>query len=429
MSASTFFNTRTGLATILASLLSLPGLASGQESSKPAAKIEPGVKAKANPFADVPASHQQIADVAVKSTDGKYRLQTVSVDAEGRVLALTAPPKSFGAPLKDVSSEVHVYSADGKFLALLTVDFHASSVAGGPDGHIYVAGDGRAVKFSGAGKQLAVLELPHVQQILQDKDGLRKLAADQLQRQRESMQNVLKSYGQRIQTLEAKKEEDRTPLETRQLDQLKKLVKQFDPKPGNNDNAMLDQIMSQMTGRVRTINALAFSARDVFVATGDIKGFGYAIWRMDHQFKTPKQIMTDVRGCCGQMDIQTSGDDLIVAENTSHRFARYDREGTQLGAWGKRSAQIAELECFGGCCNPMNVCATAKGDIFTAESEGVIKRFSAKGDFLGLVATVPLTGAGCKNVAFGVSRDENQIYFLDLNGSRFLILEQKAKAK
>ena len=50
----------------------------------------------------------------------------------------------------------------------------------------------------------------------------------------------------------------------------------------------------------------------------------------------------------------------------------------------------------------MNVRVGTNGDIFTAESEGLIKRYSAKGEFLGLVANAPLTG-GCKNVAVAVT--------------------------
>ena len=73
----------------------------------------------------------------------------------------------------------------------------------------------------------------------------------------------------------------------------------------------------------------------------------------------------------------------------------------------------------------MNVRAQSPtGDIFTAESEGVIKRYSPSGEFLGTAAKVRLTG-GCKNVAIGVSADGKRLYFCDMPGSKFHIFEKQ----
>ena len=76
-------------------------------------------------------------------------------------------------------------------------------------------------------------------------------------------------------------------------------------------------------------------------------------------------------------------------------------------------------DCFGGCCNPMNLRIDKSGDIYTAESEGIIKRFSSKGEFLSTVAKVTLTG-GCKNVAVAVSADGNKVYFCDQPNSKII---------
>src|SRR5436853_636167 len=81
----------------LALVISTAAAAGREQEVKPVAPITP-IQVK-NPFADVPASHQQTAVVTVNSTDGKQKLQTISLDADGRVLALTAPPKTFGAPV------------------------------------------------------------------------------------------------------------------------------------------------------------------------------------------------------------------------------------------------------------------------------------------------------------------------------------------
>jgi hypothetical protein len=81
-------------------------------------------------------------------------------------------------------------------------------------------------------------------------------------------------------------------------------------------------------------------------------------------------------------------------------------------------------DCFGGCCNPMNLRIDKSGDVYTAESEGIIKRFSAKGEFLGTVAKTTLTG-GCKNVALGVSGDGDRVYFCDQPNSKVIIFGRK----
>jgi hypothetical protein len=147
---------------------------------------------------------------------------------------------------------------------------------------------------------------------------------------------------------------------------------------------------------------------------------------MDHDFQDAKQIMHGIRGCCGQMDVQVDEEGLLVAENCEHAFARYDRDGKKLGQWGKVT-RGNDVKCFGGCCNPMNCRRGPNGDIFTAESEGLIKRFSPQGEFVALVAKRPLSG-GCKNVAVAASPDGKYVYFCDQPGSQIIIMEQKAKS-
>jgi hypothetical protein len=74
----------------------------------------------------------------------------------------------------------------------------------------------------------------------------------------------------------------------------------------------------------------------------------------------------------------------------------------------------------------MNVRASGVGDVYTAESEGIIKRFSPSGEFIETAGVVKF-GGGCKNVAVAVSPDANKLYFCDQPGQKFHILEKKAK--
>src|SRR5262249_26780922 len=92
-------------------------------------------------------THDRVGEIEVLGTDGKTRLQTFCTDADGHILALVAPERSYGAPLKDSFGEVHIISSSGKTIDTWKVKFHANSINIGPDGTVYVAGDGRVAKF------------------------------------------------------------------------------------------------------------------------------------------------------------------------------------------------------------------------------------------------------------------------------------------
>ena len=364
-------------------------------------------------------THKQAAAIPVKGPTGTS-LQTLCLNADGQILALVAPPRGYGNAVKNVTSEVQVLTGEGKKVTSWKVNFHGQSINCGPDGTVYVAGDGRVAKFDKDGKPLAELELPHIAALLKDKDGMRKQAEEQIKSQKESFQRTVKQFTERKEKLEAKQEADLTDQEKRQLKQYEQILKSYEQTTKYYESLNVDTVLAQTTGRLRVINSIAATGKDVFIVCGEGKGYGYAVWRMNHEFKDAKQIMSGLSGCCGQMDVQVSGGDLLVAENTQHRFGRYDRDGKQIGTGGKRGKET-EPGCFGGCCNPMNLRSGPDGDVFTAESEGIVKRFSAKGEFLGNVGHVALTG-GCKNVSVAVSPTADRVYFCDLPGSRVIVL-------
>jgi hypothetical protein len=120
------------------------------------------------------------------------------------------------------------------------------------------------------------------------------------------------------------------------------------------------------------------------------------------------------------MDIQAYGGDLYVAENSRHRVCRFDREGKEVWTWGESDRN--GKEGFEGCCNPMNLRFTPNGDILTAESGvGVIKRFSPKGEYQGVVGKARLQG-GCKHVAIAATPDGSHLYMLDITQERIAVL-------
>ena len=399
---------------------------------KPAKPGDPVPVLPPNPLEKREATHKVAASIDVKGFAGPggipATLQTICMNSDGRVVGLVAAAKPYGAPVNGAIAEIHLFDADGKPVKNWKVDFHGQSINCGPDGSIYVAGDSKIAKFDKDGKPIgATAELPHIASLLKDTDALRKKAEAQLKREQESygkaVESAKKQFTEKVKELEAKKAEDLTKTEARQLDQFKKLLEQYAQMEKDYKGRTVDSVLADMTGRVRVINGLSASEKDVFVACGDTEGYGYAIWRLSPDLKDAKQVMGGIGGCCGQMDIQCHGPDVLVAENTKHQFGRYDREGKKIGGYGKRGLDT-DPACFGGCCNPMNIRANGVGDIYTAESEGVIKRFSPSGEYLETAGIVKLSG-GCKNVAVAVSNDAKKLYFCDLPGSKFHILEKK----
>ena len=151
------------------------------------------------------------------------------------------------------------------------------------------------------------------------------------------------------------------------------------------------------------VSSISSSGGDVFVATQAAVGYGYEVWRTDRDFGGGTKVISGLRGCCGQMDVQCCQHGVFVAENSRHRVVRFDREGKQQSKWG--SLDRDGINGFSGCCNPMNVCFAGDGDVFTAESTtGRIKRFSPHGELVSIVGAIDLS-PGCKNVSIAASPD------------------------
>jgi len=372
-------------------------------------------------------SHEKLADISLKGKDGTT-LQTLCSDTQGRIVALVGQSRQFNSAAKNVVSEIHILSPEGKAVQKWEVNFHAHSINVGPDGTLFVAGDGKVARFDKNGKELGQIELPHIAELIKNKEQMKKDAEIQIAQQREQFDKTLKSFTDQKEKLEKKKLEDLTKQEKSQLAQYKQILKSYEQTADYYKKMTVEDVVAQTLSRLKVINGIAVSSKEIFLVCGESKGYGYAIWRMSHEFKEPKQVKTGVRGCCGQMDVQVADSDFLLAENCDYKFGRYDRDGKSIGAWGKgmmaASGKESAPDCFGGCCNPMNLRIDKAGDVYTAESEGIIKRFSAKGDFLGTVAKVSLTG-GCKNVALAVSGDGEKVFFCDQPGSKVIILARK----
>lgn len=373
-------------------------------------------------------THQLASTIPVNSEAQGLTLQTMCLDGSGRVLALVAPSRYTSPGEKGqaaANSEIQVFDADGKKQATWKVSFSAQSINAEPTGNVLVAGSGRIARLDASGKTILETDVPHLALLLKDTEKLHQRAKEQLETEQQSYQETLKSFQDQLKELKAKDSAKLNPQDKARLRMLEQNVKMYEQVIASRKARKVEDVVKSLTDRLRIINSVTATEKDIFIACGETKGYGYAIWRMDHDFKNPKQIASGLGGCCGQMDIQARGEDLYVAENTRHRVIHYTREGKQLATFGKRGRE-GEAECFGGCCNPMNLRIASDGSVYTAESEGNVKLFSPKGEFVGEVGKAQLAG-GCKNVAVAVSSDGNRIYFCDQPGKKIIVLNRKQK--
>lgn len=369
-------------------------------------------------------THTQAKVVVLRGKHGANKLQTLAVSPSGQIVALLGLPR-YGTDAKGIPSEVQILGPDGEKLNTIKLGFAAQSINCDPKGNILVAGSGKLAEYSPTGSLLREVDLPHLATLLGQKDELKKRAEEQLKAEAESYKQMTAQYQKTVDRLKAKDKEKLTASEKAQLRAAELNLKAFEQMQKQTASRTVDQVVEELTARLRGVNGVAATERDIFIATGEAKGYGYAIWRMNRDCTEPKSVLTGIGGCCGQMDVQASGDKLYVAENTRHKVGIYDRDGKRLGSFGKRGRD-GDAECFGSCCNPMNTRICADGSVLTAESEGHVKRFAADGTYLGPVGSAKLAG-GCKNVALGASPDGEMVYFCDQPGSRIIFLARKVE--
>ncbi len=419
-----------------------------------------------------PATHKELTKVTIRGKNGGT-LQTFCVGAGDQIYAVVSAPVNYGADVESKSKgggEIHVLSAEGKPVTQWTTTFIPQRIAADPSGNIYVGGSGRLVKYDKAGKLLTDVASPHVQAVLKDQETLREQATEQLKEQKElykqqveQFTETMKGFEDQLKDIvaeenkkEGKDQKSDKPVEKKkaiapnrriiilgddseaagqsqkqilenQVRQYKQIISSYSNMVAQLDKKSVDDVVSEITQRLQKIHSITVSADNVYVTTAVTKGYGFAVWRTDLEFKNPKQVISGLSGCCGQMDVQARGDDLWVAENSRHSVVHYSKDGKKLGSFGSRERESSGAS-FGGCCNPMNVCFTPDGNILTSESEGKVKCFSPEGKYIGLAGSAAVSG-GCKNVAIGSSKDGKYIYFYDLGGSQIIILAKQDDAK
>ncbi len=383
-------------------------------------------------------THEQtkVITVADERSRATWPLMSMSVAKNGDILAGVGTQQG----------RILVMSADGEPKGRWSLPVVPEAIHTTPRGDILVAGDGRLLKLDANGKVLVNKPAPHVSSSDVDKKRLRAQVKAQLKQnaqifgqQIETYEKMIVAHEGAVKALTDKGTDTLSFAEKQRLttskraianlktsmETLKTYMKQNPTKEPTEQD--IDRQLAMMTRSTSKVSSISSQGENVFVACRAKVGYGFDVWRMDPAFAGAKKIVTGLRGCCGQMDVQCCEFGLFVAENARHRVVRYDANGKLLNTWGKRARE--GLEGFGSCCNPMNVAFGPGGEIYTAESyTGRVKRFDAKGKLLGVVGSGEI-GSGCVNVSIRVSDDGNRVYMMNSTESKIVLLTRKAETK
>ena len=397
----------------------------------------------------VNSTHEEIATIPLGTEDNPNTLRTFCLSAEGNLLAccggdqITYAVSSSGAMEMQTVSDpprILVLDPDGNQLATWTMTVTPQAINVAEDGTIFIGGDGKLGRLDNKGNLLASADAPHVADLGplpeipeedpdEETDEQKQAKQAEIAEIRGKMTLVMKALvAANTAVRGAEGDEEATATARKDYDKaLKEYLPLSQQLQALTTNPRLLAMRARSSAlRKRAVTGIAVTGKDLFVACSATEGLGYDVWRMDLDFNNATKVVTGLRGCCSQMDIQAHGGDLFVAENSRGRVVQYDRDGNQITAWGKVDRN--DPEGFGSCCNPMNIRFGPKAEVYTSEaSVGSVKRFSADGQFLGLVGSVGLV-PGCKHVAIGVSKDGDRVYMLDITRSHIAVLGRKGQA-
>ncbi|MEO1523919.1 MAG: hypothetical protein AAFX06_00705 [Planctomycetota bacterium] len=370
-------------------------------------------------------THRQIRVIDAQ-VDGKpTTLHSLISDSKGRLLVAVGGQSMYPAMIpgndaKPKKQEGYILHLDGEGneLARWTFNMTPSAVTVTPDGTIFVGGSGKVAKLDNDGGVAKEIDSPHIG----DRETFAKRTVEAQQRLMRSYmsEESLEPLRQMVEQLEEKPEDERSKIETAQLSALKTQLEQMEKMIGDLDEEEaeeeeeefeLDPMMEMQVQQAMSVTSIASSKEYVFICATDPSNGGYSVWRLDQDLnpESMKVVMSDLRGCCGQMDIQCCDEKLIVSENSSFQVGVYDLDGEMVTAFGGQDR--TSKNGFGSCCNPMNTLALGDGTVLAAESSiGHIKHFDLEGNLIAYVGKARI-GGGCKHCAMAYDPESN-LYFM-----------------
>ncbi|TWT34530.1 hypothetical protein [Blastopirellula retiformator] len=377
---------------------------------------------------DEKATHEQVGLIEIPK---ESPINAFCLNAEGQLLtAMGSGP-----------GEIRILDASGEQVAAWQISIKPEAINTAPDGTILVAGNGQVMRFSPEGKLLSKAKSPHAKAVEDNQEDLRQQAEQELSQISRPAAAMIEMYTKMMDQLQAKQEKGELndqekkvlkilPDNITRLEEQKALEEQQaaelsqPEESGESKEAKIAVRMKALSQRKLHVASVSSDGKFVYIAAPAVKGYTYDVWRMSPEFADGQIVVTDLRGCCGHMDVQACEAGLFVAENARHRVARFDADGVAGITWGK--ADRSGEDGFTSCCNPMNVCFNKSGDVYTAESNtGRIKRFAADGTFKEFVGDVKLV-PGCKNVSIAVSPDSDKVYMLDITRNHIVLMQRKS---
>ncbi len=390
-------------------------------------------------FAEIPedlrtASHKQVRVIRPELGGEELRLNTFAMSRDGELWLCCSG--------KDEDGAILVYQTDGTFKRSIELGFIPQALNFAPDGTPFVAGSGEVARLNKDGETDLSVAAPNLLSEEEMKEKLEAASKKMLERSLENYKKNVDRVREQVEKLKKQLTSDKEVSEPdeREVARNEKRLEVLKKSLASQEQ-MFDRVRESMTrsysslasvSRMKRATGLAVTSKDVFVSLPSLNGSGYDIYRMAHDLTGAEVVKEKVSGCCGQLDIQCDGDNLVIAENCNFKVATYDREGKSIRSFGDRNRDTKdpekELTGWGSCCNPMNVRCMSNGEVLVAESSiGHMKRYSSNGEFLGLIGTAKIAG-GCKHVA--VARDDiNDWYFMmNTTANNIAVLIPKSQA-
>lgn len=360
-------------------------------------------------------THRQVA--ILKPTRGAEELRLITfVVAPDGLLTAAVTDRNNSSPA------LQLYRPDRTLLREIPLPVVPSALARFGDQDYLVAGGSKLLHVSQEGKvvrEVKVLDLLGISE-----DQLRaqalEVAQNDAEERRTRASRLIADLEESIKKMEAipsptERQKARLASSQKMLERQRKELKR-DHSP----EANVRYLVSSRTNSP----SLSGEGDAVFLTLAKFRG--YEVLKLDANLGNPKPVLGDLRGCCGQMDVITSGGRIFTAENTKFEVGVYDLEGKKLSSFGERFKD--GNQGFGGCCNPMNVLRYENGDLLTAESSiGTLKRFSAEGKLLGVVGRARI-GEGCKHVAIGFDPQRDRYYVQYQDRNHICVLLPNAEA-
>lgn len=310
----------------------------------------------------------EIQVIALGRKPGGNSVHNYCLDPQGNLLvcrggsfARLKDQRTHAMEMVDEPAEVCVVSPSGETLKTWPQPCKLTAICVSPDGKIFAAGSGRVLRLDAEGRAVASAETPVANAPI---------------------------------------------VITKEIEEMLRQQNRLNSKEIENMRHQLERRRAEVTG-------IAATETDLFVVCPSPNEFSHRVYRFDHDLKQSRLVLEKLRGCCGQMDIQSHDGKLWVAHNGRHRVETYDRDGKLLSQFGKRGR--IRPEDFGGCCEPKNLHLAPNGDVLAAESgpPSCIKRFTSDGKFLGVLALVESMKGDCVRMSVAVSPDGSRFYLLD----------------